>query len=127
MQTRRVKTPTLYFTPSTAPLASIPRVAGGGQADIYLNEVNFVSRFALLLFAGEVELRGNAIILDGWLKFKIGDRGKAGAILIIELRKELDNVMTRHIQSGDGVNEEPNTDCQRVLQIVRKLLQDEAG
>jgi len=100
---------------------------GGGQADIYLNEVNFVSRFALLLFSGEVELRGNAIILDGWLKFKIGDRGKAGAILIIELRKELDNVMTRHIQSGDGVDEGPNPDCQRVLRIVRKLLQDEAG
>jgi len=105
---------------------------GGGTADIYLNEVNFVSRYALLLFAGSVELRDTAIIMDGWLKFKIGEKGsKSGATLILELRKELDNVMTRHIESsgddGGGVAETMRAQCQRVLQIVRKLLQDEAG
>ena len=70
--------------------------------------------------------------MDGWLKFKVGEKGsKSGAILILELRKELDNVMTRHIESsGDsgGVDGDAmRAECQRVLQIVRKLLQDEAG
>ena len=106
--------------------------AVGGQADIYLNEVNFVSRYALLLFAGNVELKDTAIIMDGWLKFKVGEKGsKSGAILILELRKELDNVMTRHIESsGDddaSDGEAMIAQCQRVLQIVRKLLQDETG
>ena len=103
-----------------------------GQADIYLYEVNFVSRYALLLFSGNVELKDTALVMDGWLKFKVGEKGsKTGAILILELRKELDNVMTRHIESSgdsDEVDgEATRTECQRVLQIVRKLLQDEAG
>ena len=103
-----------------------------GQADIYLNEVNFISRYALLLFSGNVELKDTALVMDGWLKFKVGEKGsKTGAILILELRKELDNVMTRHIESSgdsdDVDGEAMRTECQRVLQIVRKLLQDEAG
>lgn len=106
--------------------------AVGGQADIYLNEINFVSRYALLLFAGNVELKDTAIIMDGWLKFKVGEKGsKSGAILILELRKELDNVMTRHVESSGDDDasdaEAMRAHCQRVLQIVRKLLQDEAG
>jgi len=106
--------------------------SSAGQADIYLNEVNFVSRYALLLFSGNVELKDTAIIMDGWLKFKVGEKGsKAGAILILELRKELDNVITRHIESSGGSDEAGGeamrAECQRVLQIVRKLLQDEAG
>ena len=101
---------------------------GGTQADVFLSEVNFVSRFALLLFAGQVELKDNAIILDGWLKFKVGEKkGKTNAILILELRKELDNVMTRHIQRGNKLDKETYNECQRVLQIVRKLLQDETS
>ena len=94
---------------------------------VFLNEVNFVSRYALLLFAGSVETRGTAIVLDGWLKFKVGEKSRTGAILIVELRKELDNVMTRHIASTDRTDVETYEDCKRVLQVVRKLLVDEAG
>lgn len=98
-----------------------------GQGVVFLNEVNFVSRYALLLFAGSVETRGTAIVLDGWLKFKVGEKSRTGAILIVELRKELDNVMTRHIASTDRTDVETYEDCKRVLQVVRKLLVDEAG
>jgi hypothetical protein len=40
----------------------------------YLSEVNFVSKkISPLLFGGQLELVKNAIIIDGWLKFKVSD------------------------------------------------------
>jgi hypothetical protein len=64
---------------------------------IIVDGVNFVSRFALILFGGELQVRENFLVVDEWLKFKVSgseDTRKkvrpAVAILLHELRKELD-------------------------------------
>lgn len=89
--------------------------------EIFLSEVNFVSRYALMLFGGELQVRRNALIVDGWLKFKIGDDKKSGAVLIQELRRELDAVLLKHMENEsnkDTVKEE----CEDVLKFVQSLL-----
>jgi hypothetical protein len=98
---------------------------GGGSGKIYLNQVNFVSRYALLLFGGQGEIIDDAIVLDGWLKFKVGDRGNVGVVLIHELRKELDKVLLRHIQIRNTRDVRLGEECQRIVHVVRKLLQEE--
>lgn len=100
------------------------------QKEVFLSEVNFVSRFALLLFGGELEVRDTALIVDDWLKFKVGERGggTSGAVLIRELRKELDTVMLRHIMTSGGNGGSSvglGGDCRRVIGVVRSLLADE--
>ncbi len=107
---------------------------GHGMKLTFLSEVNFVSRFAILLFGGEIEVQKNYVLVDNWLKFKVLDdrdlgggsdkkavASQANAILIQELRRELDNVLLRRIinQQGDDVF------CERVIQVVRKLLTEE--
>ena len=97
----------------------------GSASRIFLSEVNFVSRFALLLFGGELEVRDNALIVDGWLKFKVGENGKSNSVVLIqELRKELDNVMLRHILASEE-DESLEEECRRVMDVVRKLLAEE--
>lgn len=103
--------------------------------DPFLNNINFVNRFAILLFGGNVEVNKNCLVVDEWLKFKVDDadtsksdkvpdKGQVNAVLINELRKELDNVLLRHIMKervtnqGDRLEEE----CERVIQVVRQLL-----
>ncbi|KAL3912800.1 MAG: hypothetical protein SGILL_006742, partial [Bacillariaceae sp.] len=83
-------------TVSTAPNVATP--------DIFLTEVNFISRFALLLFGGELQIVKNAIVVDGWLKFKVcsgdsDDDTKAieNAVLLLALRESLDKVVLEHI------------------------------
>lgn len=91
---------------------------------IFLSDINFVSRYAILLFGGEIEVTKNYIVVDKWLKFKIVDESKetgeknasqANAILIQELRNELDNVMLKQI-----IHEDSNSDA--VIEVVKKLL-----
>ena len=100
-------------------------------AHINLSEVNFVSRYALLLFGGDLEVQGNAIIVDGWLKFKVGDKGEqgkkltTGAVLILELRKEINKVMLRHMTTED--NEKIKDECRDVIAAVRNLLAAESA
>jgi ATP-dependent RNA helicase DHX57 len=94
---------------------------------IFLSGINFVSRYSILLFGGEIEVNKNYILVDNWLKFKIAEdsneSGKkqsatqANAILIQELRNELDNVMLKCIISEESENERD-----KVVEIVRKLL-----
>ena len=96
---------------------------GSKHAQVFLSEVNFISRFTLLLFGGELEVKKNAIVVDDWLKFKIGDKGVTGAVLLLALRDELDNSMLQHIvathvDDGERDNEE-------LLKVVRLLLADE--
>ena len=89
--------------------------------EVFLNEVNFVSRYALILFGGKLQVRKNAVIIDDWLKFNIGDDKKAGAVLIQELRREIDGVLLKHMESGmekASVKEA----CEDVLSFVRTLL-----
>ena len=98
---------------------------------IFLSEINFVSRFAILLFGGEIEVFKNFILVDHWLKFKIVDENdqtgeksatQTNAILIQELRNELDNVMLKRIVNS---SEDSDTECERVIEVVRKLLSEE--
>jgi len=110
--------------------------------EIYLTEVNFVSRFALLLFGGDLEIVQNAIIVDGWLKFKVsggeGDgEGKSGskdtvdnAVLILALREQLDQMILERVvsESWAGSSEEKTKMIERhesVIRVVRKLLSEE--
>jgi len=109
--------------------------------DTFLSEVNFVSRFALLLFGGELEIVKNAIIVDGWLKFKVGQESSPSssssntntatvenAVLIQALREELDRVMSEHIIENctDGDARDQLLERQKsVLQVVRQLLMEE--
>lgn len=116
--------------------ASITTGAPQRPPEVFLQEVNFISRFSLLLFGGEVEIVNNAIILDGWLKFKVSQESSSpkstaavdNAILIQALRKELDDVMTKHIlencTEGKARKEMPEHH-KAVIQVVRQLLAEE--
>jgi hypothetical protein len=120
----------------------------GGQRqrppEVFLTEVNFVSRFALLLFGGDLEIVKNAIIVDGWLKFKVsGDGNKAApkkggngntvdnAVLILALREKLDEMILEHVlessaTSRPGENSKLSSERhQGVIRVVRKLLSEE--
>jgi ATP-dependent RNA helicase DHX36 len=94
---------------------------GARPGEIFLSEVSFVSRMALLLFGGELEVNKNAVIVDGWLKFKIGDKGIAGAVMLLALRDELDSSVLRHILS----NGQEGKDTETLIAVVRQLLSDE--
>ena len=121
---------------------------GGGQRgrppEVYLTEVNFVSRFALLLFGGNLEIVKNAIILDGWLKFKVsGDgeqssskKGSGGdtvdnAVLILSLREKLDDMILAHVLESSAAQKSegnPTLHLERhrgIIKVVRKLLSEE--
>lgn len=96
------------------------------KPQVFLSEVNFVSRYALLLFGGSLQLEKNAIIVDGWLKFKVGDKDQAGcAVLILELRKEVDNIILRHMEAEN--NERVKEECRELIAVVRKLLTEESS
>lgn len=96
---------------------------------IFLSGINFVSRYSILLFGGEIEVHKNYILVDNWLKFKIAEDSnesgrkqsatQANAILIQELRNELDNVMLKCIISENSENERD-----KVIEIVRILLSE---
>jgi hypothetical protein len=100
-----------------------------------LTEVNFVSRFALMLFGGELQIVKNAVIVDDWLKFKICSRDddddvKAieNAVLIFSLRDALDKVIVEHIQEVNACREQKQVMMERhkaIVQVVRKLLSEE--
>ena len=102
--------------------------------EVFLTEVNFISRFALLLFGGELEIVKNAIIVDGWLKFKVGGDGETkggvidNAVLILCLRERLDKVILEHVLETCSSSEEKSKMINRhkcVIQVVRKLLSEE--
>lgn len=103
--------------------------------EIFLTEVSFISRFALLLFGGELEIVKNAIIVDGWLKFKVSSSGddessKAteNAVLILSLREALDKVVVDHILETTASVERKRAMMERhkaIIQVVRQLLADE--
>jgi HrpA-like RNA helicase len=94
-----------------------------GKKRVLLSEVNFVSRFAILLFAGDLEVKDNFIVVEGWLKFKVGDKGRTTAILIKELRQELDDVLLRKLQ--DDPSKEADETTNSLLSLVSKMLCEE--
>jgi len=101
----------------------------------FISDINFVSRFAILLFGGQTVVKQNCLIVDDWLKFKvddisddsqkISDKNKVNAILIDEVRKELDNVMLKRIMyNGNGNLKENDGDdgSEQVINVVKTLL-----
>lgn len=107
---------------------------------IILDGVNFVSRFALILFGGELQVRDNFLVIDEWLKFKVsgsnsgsgtGDTRKkvrpAVAILLHELRKELDVLLLRRLHHCLSENEtgERDSRSEDVIQLVIRILEQE--
>jgi len=96
---------------------------GARAGEVFLSEVDFVSRFALLLFGGESVIENNALIVDSWLKFKVGENGSAmGAlVLMLELRAELDNLLLVHVGSCKD-NPEQKEHNQSLIEFVRQLL-----
>jgi len=103
--------------------------------ETFLSEVNFVSKFALLLFGGTLDLVKNAIIVDGWLKFKVsggGVKSKGGdvdnAVLILSLRELLDHMILEHVVETFSCPEEKAKMIdrhRRIIGVVRMLLADE--
>ena len=90
-----------------------------------MSEVDFVSRFALLLFGGELVVEKNALIVDGWLKFKVGDKGTAGAVLVQELRTEIDNLMLGYVGGVDETTQKWKDQREELILFVRQLLSEE--
>ena len=99
--------------------------------ETFLSEVNFVSKFALLLFGGEPQLVKNAIIIDGWLKFKVSsddESGKQNAVLVLSLRELLDKVILEHVVETFSSPEEKSKMIERhkqIIEVVRRVLSDE--
>lgn len=116
--------------------------------EVFVTELNFVSRFALLLFGGELEIVKNALIVDGWLKFKVsGEKGgnnKNGAststngtidnaVLIVTLKERLDQIILDYIVIGScstANNQEEKVRLSErrtsIINVVRKLLSEES-
>lgn len=102
--------------------------------ETFLSEVNFVSKFSLLLFGGQLELVKTAIIIDGWLKFKVSDDGENNkgsaidnAVLILSLREALDKVILEHVIGTSLVSPEATmTERHRhIIGVVRQILSEE--
>lgn len=104
-----------------------------------LSNINFVSRFAILLFGGNIEVKKNCLIVDEWLKFKVDDmdnnldkiseKCQINAILIKELRKEIDQVILKQISrvkmDRQSERERFEKECESVIRVVRTLLAQE--
>ena len=73
---------------------------GGREPLTYLHRVDFVGRFAILLFGGRLSVEGSHIIVDRFLKFNIGSGGESSSILINELRTLCDDMMLALISSS---------------------------
>lgn len=125
-QTKRVRSVAESGRDAYAVFHSKHRSVGTSDrpGEVFLSGVDFVSRFALLLFGGQLAVEKNALIVDGWLKFKVGEKGNSGALLIQELRSELDNVMLRHVVAGDEDQGSKEAD-KKVILMVRQLLGQE--
>jgi hypothetical protein len=103
-----------------------------------LTEVNFVSRFALILFGGDLEIVRNAIIVDGWLKFKVDNddnddnkRKKSSpssadnTVLILAVQEVLDNMILEHVLEACSSPKQKAAMMERhqdTTRVVRMLL-----
>mmetsp|Transcript_18526 Transcript_18526/g.36893 ORF Transcript_18526/g.36893 Transcript_18526/m.36893 type:complete len:409 (+) Transcript_18526:1697-2923(+) len=88
-----------------------------------LCDINFVPRWTVILFGGKIELRKNAVIIDGWLKFKVGDEGSKEdyAVLVKALKQELDLTFLARIGNDSSEIFEKH---KRLIEIVVSLLSD---
>jgi hypothetical protein len=108
----------------------------------FLSEINFVSRFAILLFGGQIEIQKNCMFIDEWLKFKVddhdssssekvSDKNRVNAVLINELKKEINHMMLNNVVGGIGMNTDSTSDtqegCEKLIGVVRTLLLSESN
>ena len=100
-------------------------VTQGGVGTTTLLGVSFVSRFALLLFAGtenNSRVEDGCIVINNFLKFRIGTGGECSgddaAMLVREMRKALDDLLLERLggQMGSGK-------LLKVASTLRKLLE----
>ena len=110
------------------------------KSNPFLSNVNFVSKFAILLFCGDIEVQNNCLIVDEWLKFKVDDidqpkteksvyKGQVNSILTSELRKELDFILLRHLveNNDDSQGDMLQQECERVIKVVRQMLHSDGA
>mmetsp|Transcript_21322 Transcript_21322/g.29889 ORF Transcript_21322/g.29889 Transcript_21322/m.29889 type:complete len:1175 (+) Transcript_21322:40-3564(+) len=91
--------------------------------EYFLSEVNFVPRYSLLLFSGKIEAFDYFLIFDGWLKFRVGEKGGGSALLIVEFRKELENMILKHlVPVGNRDSDTFHSKYLCALDIIQKLL-----
>ena len=96
------------------------------QKSITLTDVNFISRYSVLLFGGNLEMKGNSIICDDWLKFKLdGDCSKYSAHLIHALREELDSILLKQICVDATENRFRLDQSVEVIKFVGRLISEE--
>jgi hypothetical protein len=105
--------------------------------DVFLTEVSFVSRFALLLFGRVPRIVKNAIIFDGWLKFEFtssddDNTAKAleTAVLLLSLREAMDKVLSVLILEMNASKEKKRALMERhksIIEVVRMVLAEEDG
>ena len=93
--------------------------------DCFLDGVDFCGKFALMLFGGELEVAGEDLVVDSWIKFRVGEKGRGCAVLVAELRRELDRIL--HKQILGGAMPEETEECRRVLHVVEMLLREESS
>ena len=53
-----------------------------GEGQVFLDQVNFVSRFSLLLFGGALTQEGSCVGVGSFLKFKVGGGGEEGNVIV---------------------------------------------
>jgi len=93
------------------------------KSETFLCDINFVPRWTIILFGGNLELRKNAVIIDKWLKFKIGDEGSKEdyAVLVKALKQELDLTFLAKIGNNSPAVSEKH---KRLIEIVVILLSE---
>jgi hypothetical protein len=96
-----------------------------GEGQTYLDQVNFVSRFSLLLFGGELGVDGSKVSVGGFLKFKIGSGGEDGAVMVKGLRKVIEKVMLERLGGGGKADDEANERWKRTVAVVLQLMEEE--
>jgi hypothetical protein len=100
-----------------------PDGSAGGTS---IKFTNFVNKYAILLFSGlQLGLEGlNMIVVDSWLKFKVG-KDKQGqrenCVLLFAFRKLLDDMMLNRIVNVEQSAAEEEK-FQQMLDVVEKLL-----
>eukprot|EP00520_Triparma_pacifica_P006003 CAMPEP_0118649126 /NCGR_PEP_ID=MMETSP0785-20121206/9536_1 /TAXON_ID=91992 /ORGANISM="Bolidomonas pacifica, Strain CCMP 1866" /LENGTH=857 /DNA_ID=CAMNT_0006541391 /DNA_START=643 /DNA_END=3214 /DNA_ORIENTATION=- len=95
-------------------------VTQNGEGTTYLENISFVSRFALLLFAGspsDTKVDGNTLVLNNFVKFKIGTGGEKTAILCNELRSLCDEILLERLMAGDG----KISSCSKFERLIRTI------
>ncbi|GMH55182.1 hypothetical protein TrLO_g5825, partial [Triparma laevis f. longispina] len=99
-------------------------VGVGGEGMLFLSQVSFVSRFALLLFcggAGDCEVDSGYITLGNFLKLKVGGSGDNIALLVQGMRNVIDNMLTDSLVGNKWEDEK----FLRICGTLEKLLVDE--